>query len=83
MSHTPHDLHETFPEHEALMRTLKTSDAHFQTLSARYEKVNEAVHRAETNLEPTDDFHEEALRKERLQILDELSAYLRAKAAGA
>lgn len=81
MSHTPHELPEAFPEHVDLMHRLKTEDAHFARLSESYHEVNRAVHRAETNVEPMDDFAMEDLRKKRLQLLDEIAAYLREKSA--
>ena len=35
MSHTPHELHAEFPEHEARIHELKESDAHFAKLELR------------------------------------------------
>jgi len=72
MSHTPHELAEEFPEHAAKMHELKQSDAHFAKLSDAYHDVNRAIHRAETNIEPTDDLHMEQMRKERLKLKDEI-----------
>lgn len=77
MSHTPHELPEAFPQHVDLMRRLKTEDAHFARLSEAYHEVNRAVHRAETNVEPMDDFGIEDLRKKRLKLLDDISTLLR------
>ncbi|MEQ8481386.1 MAG: YdcH family protein [Hoeflea sp.] len=76
MSHTPHELAEEFPEHAAKMHELKQSDAHFAKLSDAYHEVNRAIHRAETNVEPTDDFHMEEMRKERLKLKDEIYGML-------
>lgn len=76
MSHTPHELAEEFPEHAAKMHELKQSDAHFAKLSDAYHDVNRAIHRAETNIEPTDDFHMEEMRKERLKLKDEIYGML-------
>ncbi|NNF90731.1 MAG: YdcH family protein, partial [Boseongicola sp.] len=39
-------------------------------------EVNRAIHRAETNVEPLDQFHEEDLRKERMQLKDQIAARL-------
>ncbi len=81
MSHTPNELPEAFPEHVELMHRLKTDDAHFLRLSDEYHDVNRAVHRAETNVEPMDDFGIEELRKKRLKLLDGIAEILRAKSA--
>ena len=72
MSNTPHELHEEFPEYADKMGALKTSDAHFAKLFEEYHEVNRRVHRAETLVEPMDQFHEEELRKKRALLKDEL-----------
>ena len=72
MSHTPHELPEEFPEHAEKMAALKESDSHFSKLYEEYHEVNRAVHRAETNVEPTDQFHEEDMRKQRARLKDEI-----------
>ena len=76
MSHTPHELAEEFPEHVEKMHEMKQSDAHFAKLFDAYHDVNRAVHRAETNVEPTDDFNMESMRKERLKLKDEIYGML-------
>ncbi|MDP2118487.1 MAG: YdcH family protein [Hoeflea sp.] len=76
MSHTPHELAEEFPEHVEKMSELKQSDAHFAKLFDAYHDINRAVHRAETNIEPTDDFHMETMRKQRLKLKDEIYGML-------
>jgi uncharacterized protein len=76
MSHTPHELAEEFPEHVAKMHEMKQSDAHFAKLFDAYHDINRAVHRAETNVEPTDDFNMESMRKERLKLKDEIYGML-------
>ena len=64
MSHVPHELAEEFPEHVEKMHEMKTSNAHFSRLFDEYHDINRAIHRAETNVEPTDDFHMEDMRKQ-------------------
>lgn len=81
MSHTPHELHEEFPEHATRITELKTTNAHFARLVDEYHEVNRAVHRAETNVEPTDDFHETELRKKRSVLKDQVWGILSASAA--
>jgi uncharacterized protein YdcH (DUF465 family) len=78
MTHVPHELHEEFPEHANRIHELKSGNGHFQRLFDQYHEVNRAIHRAETNVEPTDDFHMEEMRKKRMRLKDELYAMLAA-----
>jgi uncharacterized protein YdcH (DUF465 family) len=77
MSHTPHELHEEFPAHTARLTELKTTDAAFAAMAERYHEVNRAIHRAETDIEPTSDSHMEELRRTRMQLKDRIWARLR------
>lgn len=77
MSHTPHELHEEFPEHQETIHQLKESDPHFAKLFDDYHTVNRAIHRAETDVEPTDDLHMGEMRKERMALKDQIAALLR------
>ncbi|MCX7645079.1 MAG: DUF465 domain-containing protein [Rhodobacteraceae bacterium] len=72
MTHTPHELAEEFPDRAARIRELKATNPHFARLMEEYHEVNRAVHRAETNVEPTDPRHETELRKRRARLKDEL-----------
>ncbi len=72
MSHTPHELAEEFPDKVDVISRLKQEDAHFAKLVDAYHTVNRDVHRAETNVEPTDDLHEAELRKQRMALKDEI-----------
>ena len=76
MSHTPHELAEEFPDKVERMHALKEEDAHFRRLFDEYHDVNRAIHRAETNVEPTDQFTEERMRKQRLHLKDEIARML-------
>ncbi|WP_294621669.1 DUF465 domain-containing protein [uncultured Roseovarius sp.] len=78
MSHTPHELHEEFPELAGKITEMKSSDAHFAKLADEYHEVNRAVHRAETNVEPVGQFAEEDMRKKRAALKDELYQMLKA-----
>lgn len=81
MSHTPHELSEEFPDKVAEISALKQSDAHFSRLVDEYHAVNRDVHRAETNVEPTDDVHENELRRKRMVLKDEIWKMLVANVA--
>ncbi len=76
MSHTPHELAEEFPDKVEKIHELKEAEAHFAHLADKYHEVNRAVHRAETNVEPTSDDHMTELRKERLRLKDEIASRL-------
>ena len=79
MSHTPHELHEEFPDLSQRITDLKQADAHFARLADKYHEVNRTVHRAETNAEPVDALTETALRKERGALKDEIYRMLTAE----
>jgi hypothetical protein len=82
MSHTPNDLREEFPEAVDILHQLKVRDAHFATLAERYHDLNREIHRIESDLEPASDARAEALKKQRLALLDDISAIVaKAKAA--
>lgn len=78
MSHVPHELAEEFPEHVDKIHDLKGANAHFAKLFDEYHQLNREIHRAETNIEPTDDFHMEDMRKKRLLLKDEIFGMLNA-----
>lgn len=82
MSNTPHELAEEFPDQVEAIHKLKTSNAHFAKLVDEYHEINRAVHRAETDVEPTDDLHMTEMRKQRLALKDEIARMLAAPAEG-
>ncbi|MEO2038763.1 MAG: YdcH family protein [Martelella sp.] len=77
MSNTPHELADEFPEFAARIHELKVEDAHFAKLFDDYHEVNRAIHRAEENIEPTDDAHMEEMRKRRMVLKDEIYGMLK------
>lgn len=82
MTNTPHELAEEFPGQAEAIHALKEKNAHFAKLVEEYHEVNRAVHRAETNVEPTDELHEGELRKQRMALKDEIARMLAAPAEG-
>ena len=78
MTHTPHELHEEFPDQVDKIHALKLSDAHFAKLAEEYHEINRDIHRGETRVEPMDDFHLEELKKKRLALLDQIRGALAA-----
>lgn len=76
LSNTPHTLAEEFPGQMDRIHELKVSDAHFARLLKEYDEVNDKVHLAETNVDPVEQLTEVELRKRRLNLKDQISAYL-------
>lgn len=76
MSNTPHSLKDEFPGQAEAIHRLKVADAHFARLLEEYDEVNDAVHLAETRVNPIDGSAENDLRKRRLQIKDAIAEAL-------
>lgn len=76
MTHVPHELVEEFPDLQQEISDLKKNDSHFARLFDEYHVLNRSIHRAETNLEPTDDYHMSEMRKQRLKLKDEIAGLL-------
>ena len=76
MSHILHDLHSEFPADTETLHRLKLESRHFQTLSERYHEVNKEIHRIESGVEPASDERLEALKKERLKLLDDIAVMI-------
>ena len=77
MANTPHLLADEFPAQVDKMHQLKLDNAHFAKLYEEYHEVNRAVHRAETNIEPTDDANENMMRQQRARLKDEIWAMIK------
>lgn len=78
MSNTPHELADEFPQAVEKMHALKAANAHFAKLFEAYHDINRAIHRAETNVEPKDDFTIADMRKQRMRLKDEIAGMLAA-----
>lgn len=76
MTHTPHELAEMFPDDAELIHNLKMKNAHFAKIAEQHHEVNRAIHRIETEVEPTSDAHAEDLKKQRLALQDEIAEML-------
>ncbi len=75
-AHTPHELADAFPRDAETLHRLKMTDAHFARLAARHHNVNREIHRIECGAEAAGDERLEALKKERLGLLDQIAAIL-------
>ena len=71
-----HDLASEFPEYKEKIHELKANDAHFARLFEEYEKVDKEVYRIEEQIETPSDDYTEQLKMKRVQLKDELIAYL-------
>jgi uncharacterized protein YdcH (DUF465 family) len=80
MSHTPHELHNVFPEAADAIHRLKASNHHFARLAEEYHVLTRQIHRAEIGAEPMEDLALETLKKQRLAHADAIAAILKADA---
>lgn len=82
--HTPNELTEIFRRDRDLLTELKVVDAHYARLADEYHDVNREVHRIEAEAEAASDDRTETLKKQRLALLDEITAIVtRARAMAA
>lgn len=77
-AHTPHELADAFPDDAEALHRLKLTDAHFAPLAERHHAVNREIHRIEAEVDAASDDRLEALKKERLHLLDEIAVMLEA-----
>lgn len=78
MSHTPHELHDEFPDSAAKIHALKMQDKRFAALAERYHVLNREIHRIDSGIEPASEDRTEELKKERLLLLDAVQAACKA-----
>lgn len=72
MTHVPHQLHQEFPDQAKIISRLQAENQHFARLCEDYDKINRDIHRAETNIQPTEELAEQEMRKKRLTLKDEI-----------
>ena len=71
-----------FPEFRALITTLKGHDAHFTRLFDKHNEMDQRIKNMEAHIEPGTPTEVETLKKEKLQLKDQLYAHLRQVEAG-
>jgi hypothetical protein len=76
MSHVPHELAEEFPDQTARLHELKLNNAHFAKLADEYHRLNREIHRIESGVEPASDSRTTDLRKQRMQLKDDIGAMI-------
>ncbi|MHB8921738.1 MAG: YdcH family protein [Halothiobacillus sp.] len=67
-----HDLVHEFPEHKERIHHLKIENHHFANLFDKYHVLNNEIEQAEKNDLPLSDEHAESLKKQRLELKDQL-----------
>ena len=72
-----HSLVKEFPEMRDKIHELKMSDNHFSRLFKEYDEVEHSVHRIESGAEAASDERLEGLKKQRLNLKDQLFSLLK------
>ncbi|HUX82495.1 MAG TPA: YdcH family protein [Halothiobacillus sp.] len=67
-----HDLVHEFPEFKEKIHQLKMDNHHFARLFETYHTLNNEIEQAEKNDLPITDEHAETLKKQRLELKDQL-----------
>ncbi len=70
---TRQTLHALFPDDSHILHALKLDSARFRALAEQNDMLSKAIYRIETDIDPASDERLEALKKERLAILDDIS----------
>jgi len=65
-----------FPEYRDLITQLKHKDLHFTHLFDRHNEIDQKIKNIETNVEQATDAEVETLKKEKLNLKDQLYAIL-------
>jgi uncharacterized protein YdcH (DUF465 family) len=71
--HLDHALEQEFAGHAETIHRLKVSDPHFKALLELNHTVWREIHNIENGITPTSDEYLTALRKQRLNILDDIA----------
>jgi uncharacterized protein YdcH (DUF465 family) len=81
-AHTPHELHDEFPHDAEVLHRLKLTNPHFVKLADRHHEVNREIHRIAAEIDAASDERVEALKRERLHLLDEVAAMIEQEQEG-
>jgi uncharacterized protein YdcH (DUF465 family) len=68
-----------FPEYRDLISQLKTTDHHFNRLFDKHNLLDQKIKNLESGIEKATDLEIEVLKKEKLQLKDELFSILKSK----
>jgi uncharacterized protein YdcH (DUF465 family) len=78
-AHTPHELHDEFPQDAEVLHRLKIGNPHFVQLADQHHAVNREIHRIAAEIDAASDERLEGLKRERLHLLDEIAAMIEAE----
>jgi len=81
MSEHGHDLHAAFPDDHGILVGLKANSPEFRKISTRYHLLDEQIFNLDAGLDAGADERIEALKKERLAILDDVASMIAARKA--
>lgn len=73
MSELGHDLHALFPAQRDILHALKMESEHYRQLAARHHDLALQIGRIEAELDAASDARLEALKKQRLALLDQIA----------
>lgn len=73
MSESGHDLRALFPAQREILHTLKCESEHYRRLTLRYHAIALEIARIEEELDTELEARLEALKKQRLALLDEIA----------
>ncbi|MGL4233991.1 MAG: YdcH family protein [Casimicrobium sp.] len=68
----PHALHREFPNLADAINRLKHSDTHFAHLLEQHDAIDNEITKSETGVAPINDLSLETLKRQRLQLKDQL-----------
>ena len=76
MSEVGHDLHSLFPADASHLHALKVESGPFRSLAERHHLLSREIARIEDGLDPASDERLEELKKQRLDLLDQVAAMI-------
>lgn len=72
-----HDILSEFPEHKARIHELKMNDQHFRRIYDEYSALDHTVRNMEEGTTHCSEAELEEMKKKRVQLKDEIYAYLK------
>ena len=79
MSLISQHIHGTFPDEAETISGLKVGNVHFLALATEFNVLDEEATRIDAGLEPASDVRLEALKKQRLALLDDIAPLISAE----
>lgn len=76
MSEVGHDLHALFPGEASHLHALKVESGPFRGLAERHHRLSREIARIESGLDVASDERFEELKKQRLDLLDQVAAMI-------